>query len=406
MTATLRPMADYDLTDPGSYTAPELEADLVMKGGISSGLVYPLAASRLATRYRLRSVGGASAGAIAAGLTAAAEYRRQNPRPSSGANDGGAGFQRLTEIPDVMGTKLSSLFVPSAKLRRAYEAFTTWLEPRWGFGKKLRATLTKVVGGAPLWFAFPVVVLGALGVWVAAPLFGVGTASTVTAAVVQLVLWLVAGVIIGVVVAALRLVLSTLKELPANGFGFCNGQPDPSSATTDPPLTPWMTTWLDDIAGLAPGEGPLTFGHLYGAQASEAFRDLKLDTDKAEESPRELRDFDPEIDLQLMTTCLSWGRPYAFPFRTRIFHFCPECWKRYFDKPVMKALLAGSEAASLNTQQVTKQQVPISDECLHHSGTKVRVLPSAPKLPVVVGIRMSRSFPILLSAIPLAVNMV
>jgi len=29
MTANLRPMADYDLTDPGSYTRPELEADLV-----------------------------------------------------------------------------------------------------------------------------------------------------------------------------------------------------------------------------------------------------------------------------------------------------------------------------------------------------------------------------------------
>jgi len=38
-----------------------------------------------------------------------------------------------------------------------------------GFGKKLRATLAKVVGGAPLWFALPVVVLGALGMWVAAP---------------------------------------------------------------------------------------------------------------------------------------------------------------------------------------------------------------------------------------------
>ncbi len=401
MPATLRPMADFDLTDPASYTAPELEADLVMKGGITSGLVYPLAASRLATRYRLRSVGGASAGAIAAALTGAAEYRRRHPRPSGPVTDGGAGFLKLTEIPDLMGAKLSSLFVPSVPLRRAYEAFTTWLEPGWGFGKKLRVTLVKVVGGAPLLFALPVVLVVALGTWVAVPLFGVGTASTVTAAVLQLILWLLLGLVIGLVVAALRLVLRTLKDLPANGFGFCNGQPDPASFGTDVPLTPWLTTWLDEVAGLAPGEGPLTFGHLYGAQASQAFRDLQLDTHLAEESPLKLRDFNPEIDLKLMTTCLSWARPYALPFRTRIFHFCPECWKRYFHAPVLEALLAGSSPASLGTQRVNGEQMPISDACVHHPDTKVRVLPSAPDLPVVVGVRMSLSFPVLLSAIPL-----
>ena len=42
------------------------ECDVVMKGGITSGIVYPRAIARLAAHYRLRSVGGASAGAIAA----------------------------------------------------------------------------------------------------------------------------------------------------------------------------------------------------------------------------------------------------------------------------------------------------------------------------------------------------
>jgi hypothetical protein len=51
--------------------------DLVMKGGITSGVVYPSAIARLAGQYRLRNIGGASAGAIAAGAAAAAEYRRQ-----------------------------------------------------------------------------------------------------------------------------------------------------------------------------------------------------------------------------------------------------------------------------------------------------------------------------------------
>ena len=40
--------------------------DLIMKGGITSGVVYPSAVAGLAERYRLRNIGGASAGAIAA----------------------------------------------------------------------------------------------------------------------------------------------------------------------------------------------------------------------------------------------------------------------------------------------------------------------------------------------------
>lgn len=50
--------------------------DLTMQGGTTSGVVYPLAICDLATAFRFRNVGGASAGAIAAALTAAAELGR------------------------------------------------------------------------------------------------------------------------------------------------------------------------------------------------------------------------------------------------------------------------------------------------------------------------------------------
>ena len=43
------------------FDDPSLECDVIMKGGITSGVVYPLTVCKLATRYRLRSVGGASA---------------------------------------------------------------------------------------------------------------------------------------------------------------------------------------------------------------------------------------------------------------------------------------------------------------------------------------------------------
>ncbi len=52
---------------------PEKLCDLVMKGGITSGVVYPLAAYELSKAFRFKNIDGTSAGAIAAVATAAAE---------------------------------------------------------------------------------------------------------------------------------------------------------------------------------------------------------------------------------------------------------------------------------------------------------------------------------------------
>lgn len=98
----------YDLTDvrPGSrlhespglaldstggtaaFTAEQQEycrrsLDVTMKGGTTSGVIYPLALCELARHFRFRNLGGASAGAIAASLAAAAELGRT--RRASGA---------------------------------------------------------------------------------------------------------------------------------------------------------------------------------------------------------------------------------------------------------------------------------------------------------------------------------
>jgi len=40
----------------------KLECDLVMRGGITSGIVYPRAIANLAETYNFRSIGGTSAG--------------------------------------------------------------------------------------------------------------------------------------------------------------------------------------------------------------------------------------------------------------------------------------------------------------------------------------------------------
>ena len=56
-------------------TPPVPQCDLVMKGGITSGIVYPKAITELARQYRFSIIGGTSAGAIAAGVAAAPNTR-------------------------------------------------------------------------------------------------------------------------------------------------------------------------------------------------------------------------------------------------------------------------------------------------------------------------------------------
>ena len=48
------------MSDP--YATAPLECDLVMKGGVTSGIIYPSTVCELARTYRFRAVGGASAG--------------------------------------------------------------------------------------------------------------------------------------------------------------------------------------------------------------------------------------------------------------------------------------------------------------------------------------------------------
>ena len=99
-----------------SVTAlPEKECDLVMKGGITSGVVYPGAITRIADDYRFRNLGGASAGAIAAVAAAACEYRRNRGYPDA--------FDVLDEVQhEISGPGfVQSLFQPTAEAKPAFD---------------------------------------------------------------------------------------------------------------------------------------------------------------------------------------------------------------------------------------------------------------------------------------------
>jgi hypothetical protein len=87
------------MADEAGLAPEDRYCDLVMKGGITSGVVYPPAILKLANHYRFKNIGGTSAGAIAAVVTAAAEYFRRHHHGSL------AGFERLAQLPRISGRK-------------------------------------------------------------------------------------------------------------------------------------------------------------------------------------------------------------------------------------------------------------------------------------------------------------
>ena len=133
------------------YGAATRECDIVMKGGITSGVVYPHAVCELALGYRFKSVGGTSAGAIAASAAAAAELGRA-----------GGGFNRLAGLPGWIGagTNLLDLFQPQPRTRRLYGVVRS--AAAGGPLKALGAAVLRYLPVAALLLA-PGVVLAVLG---------------------------------------------------------------------------------------------------------------------------------------------------------------------------------------------------------------------------------------------------
>ncbi|MBE0567433.1 MAG: patatin-like phospholipase family protein, partial [Krumholzibacteria bacterium] len=171
-------------------------------------------------------------------------------------------------------------------------------------------------------------------------------------------LLLVLGVAVAWVVALAR---PLLADLPAHGFGMCPGLGDDA---LQPALTTWLTDTLDEVAGHkrrgqpATGE-PLTFGHLMGPDP--AF---------------------PVLNLQIMTTDLTTGRPHRVPFVGGGFMFSERAFRRLFPARIVDHLVRHGRPAAGD------------DADLYW-------LPATDRLPVVVAVRLSLSFPVLLAAVPL-----
>ncbi|QNK68749.1 patatin-like phospholipase family protein [Variovorax sp. PAMC26660] len=352
--------------------------DLVMKGGITSGVVYPKAISRLAREYRFRSIGGTSAGAIAAAVTAAAEYRRRQ----TGTRDG---FEILSGLPDELqadvpgtrGTKLLSLFQPQPGTRRLFSVLVRALNR----------------GGA--WSRIAAITLGLMeAYWLA-------TAASLVVAVVARwwgLDWI--GVVLLLLVALVGSVgLCLYRDLTgrvvANGYGLCTGlTADPKN----PALTPWLHELIQRTAGIETKE-PLTFGMLWNAaDPPQVWSQLR-----ASQKPSR------SIDLQMFSTNLGHGRPYIFPLaesdvsadaelfpnRERLFFNADEL-NRYLPADVSDWMKRKGKPYVANPARGNHE--PSTEEARRLGLTEV---PEPADFPVILAARMSLSFPFLFAAVPL-----
>lgn len=346
-----------------SAAVPTRSCDVIMQGGITSGVVYPRALARFARDYRLRSLGGASAGAIGAALGAAAEHGRAS-----------GGFDKLAAVPAELGQgRLAALFQPTRATRPL-------------FGLMLALSGHDAPGAARTGAARLVRVLAALlRGWPLAALLGAlpGVAGLVLAVLlggwpgVGVAVLAVGALVLGVGVMLGAAASRTLTDaVPQQGFGVCTGLGQPGGG---PGFTEWLDARLTDLAGL-PAGSPLLHGQLWTGTDAVAHR-----------TPA-----DRVVDLRMVSTCLTQARPYEMPWEARTFFYAPKEWAALFPPSVLAALEAAPPGRGTPHPETAWE-----DAMAAAASPGLRRLPDPEHLPVVVSVRMSLSYPLLISAVPL-----
>jgi predicted acylesterase/phospholipase RssA len=319
------------------------KCDIVMKGGITSGIVYPGVVCKLSRDYRFQSIGGTSAGAIAATLTAAGEYARQK------APDPGDPFDAIGKVPAWLaadslsggGSNLFHLFQPQPGMKGLFRFATGFLMQGW---IRRIALWIRV-----LWVEILVGLLpGAALVYLASAAEGWRFFASVALGV------LVA--LAGSILAAVLGVLLRASRLPSHRYGLCTGYAKPRPGAP-PSLVAWLDEQLNTIAKKPAGQ-PLTFGDLSGAG----------------------------VTLRMISTCLTFGRPFTLPFETGELLYDPAEMRLYFPEEVVAWMEANPGVFTPH------EPVDLG---------KLKPLPDHDHLPVIVAARLSLSFPVLFCAVPL-----
>lgn len=374
------------------------QCDLVMTGGVASGVVYPWAIVELARHYHFRQIGGSSVGAMAAALAAAAEYGRRH-----GHRDA---FEPLRRTPEQLGetlpdggTRMLSLFQPNVPGQRLLQLFL--------------AVLPSTTGGAeapppsPLWRRL----LGCLWrgyrpVLLGAAFDGLGTAVMAAAVLAAWGTRLSAGPALGIGLATLLwaawLLLQALRRDVEHGliehdYGLCHGaavgaDPDPERERLRdrPGLTDWLHDGIQRSAGLLPQDPPLTFADLWRAPLQPG------GADRGHDAPGQRA-----IDLRMLTSSLSHMRPYALPHldgSSRLF-FSPREWRPYLPPSVWQWLTTHARPYRRLHPAEPDPALAVS-VAAGGPPEPLLELPGA-DLPLVVAARLSLSYPLLFAAVPL-----
>lgn len=339
-------LAAWDL-----YQAPTRECDVVMKGGITSGVLYPLAVCELAKTYHLRNVGGTSAGAMAAAAAAAAEHGRA-------VDDPAAGFQGLAALPAWLNTDnhLEELFRPPEQTRALHKVLMRFVQPKKNWAAILLGLVTAGFSGRRAWMPIAGAAFG--GVCLVALLVSGPDSVLDWVAVLAALLLTLLGLFVGSVAS---LALTSGERLDANFYGIVAGSQSYDGMDS---LSDWLADQIDTFAGRPTDGDPLTFGDLWrGPDGSGTAAD-------------------PHVNLEMLTTNVTQGRPMRLPDDlASTYSFDEKEFRRLFPARVVDYLvrIAGDEVKESGL-------VPI---------------PEPSKLPVVVATRMSLSFPVLISAVPL-----
>ncbi len=321
------------------------ECDLIMKGGITSGVVYPHAVVEVACKYRLRNIGGTSAGAIAAVFAAAAEYRRQSGGDMSG-------YDEIEKVAGELGEDMGALFQPSAELRPLFDLLLAGVSEEARSGGKISAFLRAIMRTFRRH-----VFLGLLVVAV-----GILLATAVDS------IWLgVLGVLVGVLTAVLMILRAlyvlVFVRLPDNDFGLCSGRTIGEAPKLG--FSDWIADKIDLISGNVGATGslgdPLTVGQLAKQK----------------------------VNVATMSTDLSSERPYQLPLQSDI-HF--------FSKSEFEVLFPPRIVAYLCKAGGRRDASPDDPSDLPKDLYK---LPVGNDFPVLLVARMSLSFPGLIRAVPL-----
>lgn len=383
MNETTASVEDIEPDSPGTATRPARSCDLIMKGGIASGVFYPRAVREIAESYRLRNIGGASAGAIAAAAAAAAEFARRS---------GTDGYARLESVIDELRqiedgkTLLERLFSPDRRTRRL-----------WRLGEKLRrpsgpagaavgaASVARRIFAAPSTFPLAGAMGAVIGLLVAAPQV-YSALRVIVKTPLQLsplqVLSLGGALLIAAIGASLggwiAAARSVVREVPNNLLGIISGH---QADATSPALTDWLDEALARIAGLKPNR-PLTFGHLWVHDPTE------IDRSQPTGMPE-----DPDINLELMTTSLNLAVPFRMPRTSmRQFFFLKSEFERLFPPHVVRHMVCAGVAEA-------ERRGHTSTPTLHDE--EFIAWPHPADVPVIVATRMSLAMPGVLSAVPL-----